>query len=100
MYKTTVTPDKGEPFEADIDYTIWSEVFTCPHCGSEVVFYDAAFNPKTGRVRDEFPCPTAEPTLTKRPLETTEGQGSDACWRHRRTHRDAAGRDPLAHRAR
>ena len=66
MYKTTVTPPNGKPFSADIDYTIWSEVFTCPHCGGEVVFYDAAFNPDTGRVREEFCCPACGAQLTKR----------------------------------
>ena len=42
-------PGHGKPFEAQIDFTIWSEVFTCPHCGGEVVFYDAAFNPDDGQ---------------------------------------------------
>ena len=69
MYKTTVTPDTGKPFEAQIDYTIWSEVFTCPHCGGEVVFYDAAFNPETGKVRDDFSCPACGAQLTKSGLE-------------------------------
>jgi hypothetical protein len=69
MYKTTVTPDKGRPFEADIDYTIWSQVFTCPHCGGEVVFYDVAFNPETGRVKDDFPCASCGAQLNKRSCE-------------------------------
>lgn len=70
MYKTTVTPERGEPFEADIDYAIWSEVFTCPHCGGEVVFYDVAFNPTSGTVRDVFRCPTCGTQLSKSSLET------------------------------
>ncbi|MDP7067576.1 MAG: DNA methyltransferase, partial [Acidimicrobiales bacterium] len=69
MYKTTVTPDEGRPFEADIDYTIWSQVFTCPHCGGEVVFYDVAFTPETGRVKDDFPCASCGAVTTKRQLE-------------------------------
>ncbi|MCY3960887.1 MAG: DNA methyltransferase [bacterium] len=69
MYRTTVTPKRGEPFEADIDYVVWSEVFTCPHCGGEVVFYDAAFNTATGRVRDQFECPSCGATLSKSSLE-------------------------------
>ena len=32
---------------ARIDYTVWSEVLTCPHCGSPVVFYDVAFDATT-----------------------------------------------------
>ncbi len=65
MYRTTVTLG-DESFEAGIDYTVWSEVFTCPHCGSEVVFYDVAFVPATGRVRDDFGCSACGAALTKR----------------------------------
>ena len=69
MYTTTVTPNKGKPFEASMDYVVWSEVFTCPHCGSEVVFYDAAFDADTGRVGDDFRCPSCGAALTKSTLE-------------------------------
>ena len=69
MYRSTVTPENGEPFEAAIDYVVWSEVFTCPHCGSEVVFYDVAFDPATGRVRDEFCCASCGAALGKSALE-------------------------------
>lgn len=54
---------------ARIDYTVWSEVFTCPHCGNEVVFYDVAFIEDTGRVRDEFHCSSCGAELTKDGLE-------------------------------
>lgn len=40
-----------------IDFTVWSEVFGCPECAGEVVFYDAAFDVSSKRVRDSFPCP-------------------------------------------
>ena len=69
MYRTTVTPENGESFEASIDYVVWSEVFTCPHCGGEVVFYDVAFVPATGRVRNEFFCSSCGAALGKRTLE-------------------------------
>jgi 16S rRNA G966 N2-methylase RsmD len=69
MYRTTVTPDSGEPFEADIDYVIWSEVFACPHCGGEVIFYDAAFNRQTLKVRDAFQCTSCGAQLNKRARE-------------------------------
>lgn len=52
MYETTHT--NGQP--ARIEYTIWSEVFTCPECGSAVVFYDVAYNPATGKVDEPFRC--------------------------------------------
>ena len=65
LYKTKVTDDRGNEFEADIDYTVWSEVFTCPHCGGEVVFYDVASVGTSGEVLHDFPCATCGVSLTK-----------------------------------
>lgn len=53
MYETTHT--NGEP--AKIEYTVWSEVFTCPECGEGVVFYDVAYNHENGKVEEPFDCP-------------------------------------------
>jgi len=64
MYETTHTDGRT----GRIDYTVWSEVFTCPHCGGEVVFYEAAFDAKTGRVKDSFRCPACGAGVTKRSL--------------------------------
>ena len=55
MYETTHT--NGQP--ARIEYTVWSEVFTCPECGSPIVFYEVAYNSKTGKVEEPFRCPGA-----------------------------------------
>ena len=52
-----------------IDYTVWSEVFSCPECAGEVVFLDEALDAETKRVRDEFPCPHCGATLSKKNLE-------------------------------
>jgi DNA modification methylase len=68
MYKTK-TPGGAD---ADIDYTVWSEVFTCPHCASAVVYYDGAFDQQTLSVQEEFPCSSCGATVGKRsspPLE-------------------------------
>lgn len=69
MYRTTVSRANGDTFEAAIDYVVWSEVFTCPHCGGEVVFYDVAFIRASGRVSDEFYCSSCGAALTKRQRE-------------------------------
>lgn len=66
MYRTTVTRQNGDSLEAEIDYVVWSEVFTCPHCGAEVVYYDVAFDADTGRVHDSFSCTSCGAVLTKR----------------------------------
>lgn len=39
-----------------INYVVWSDVFICPDCGGEIVFYDVAVDKEKGEVKDEFPC--------------------------------------------
>lgn len=48
-----------------INYTIWSDVFICPNCGEEIVFWDVAVNEKTGSVKDKFECPKCNIKLSK-----------------------------------
>ena len=48
-----------------INYTVWSDVLICPHCGEEIVFYNAAADPKTGKVSDNFICPKCQVKLKK-----------------------------------
>ena len=66
MYETLHTNGKTK---ARIDYTVWSEVFTCPDCAGEVVFLKEALDPDTKRVKDTFPCPHCQAELTKRAAE-------------------------------
>ena len=52
-----------------INYTIWSDVFSCPECGGEIIFWDVALDTNAGKVRDTFNCPSCSATLTKRSLD-------------------------------
>lgn len=52
-----------------INYTVWSEVFSCPSCAGEVVFLDEALDKETKRVRDSFPCPHCNTQLSKDNME-------------------------------
>ena len=66
LYKTKYS-GQNETFlidqEGDINYVIWSDVFICPHCGHEIVFWDAAVNgPK---INNEFPCPNCGAIVKK-----------------------------------
>lgn len=63
---TTFLKQKGK-----INYTVWSDVFVCPHCGSEVVFYDAAADPVTGKVSDSFACPKCNAQLKKKDCDNS-----------------------------
>ena len=50
---------------ARINYTVWSEVFSCPGCSGEVVFLAEALDQATMRTRDRFPCPHCSALLSK-----------------------------------
>lgn len=39
-----------------LNYTVYSDVFICPNCGEEIVFWDVAIDKKTGSVADTFKC--------------------------------------------
>jgi DNA modification methylase len=66
MYETLHTDGKTK---GRIEYTVWSEVFSCPSCAGEVVFLDEALDQETKRVKDNFPCPHCSVELTKAGLE-------------------------------
>ena len=69
MYETNHTEDYGFLSGLDqkgtINYTIWSDVFVCPQCSSEIVFADAAVDFKAGKVKDKFECPHCHALLSK-----------------------------------
>lgn len=52
-----------------INYTIWSDVLICPHCGEEIVFWDAAIEGNEGKVKDVFSCPHCGASMKKNDCE-------------------------------
>ena len=54
MYETLHSDGKTK---GRINFTVWSEVFTCPECAGEVNFVEEALDPTTKRVARCFPCP-------------------------------------------
>lgn len=52
-----------------ISSVIWSDVFVCPECATEFVFWDNAVDFKNGLILDEFSCPNCNAVLSKRNLE-------------------------------
>ncbi|MFB1485588.1 MULTISPECIES: DNA methyltransferase [unclassified Thiocapsa] len=82
MYETLHTDGRTK---GRIQYTVWSEVFTCPECAGEVNFLDEALDQVSKRVRDSFPCPHCSADLNKdrleRVLETRADPATDSAWR-------------------
>jgi len=52
-----------------INYVVWSDVFSCPECGEEIVFWEDAMDRTSWQVRSDFNCTHCEVSIGKRNLE-------------------------------
>jgi len=81
MYATLHSDGKTK---GRIEYTVWSEVFSCPECAGTVNFLDEALEEESKRVRDVFPCPHCGVELNKdrleRVLETRTDPATGQSW--------------------
>ena len=62
LYETVHTDKKTK---GRINYTVWSDVFLCPFCNNEYVFWDVAVNKDLGKVINEYSCPHCQALLNK-----------------------------------
>ena len=64
MYETLHTDGKAK---GRINYTVWSDVFICPECVEEFIFWDIAVKLGEGIVLKDFQCPNCGHWLSKTP---------------------------------
>ncbi|MBP2242638.1 DNA modification methylase [Cytobacillus eiseniae] len=62
------TKHNGDSF-GNVNYTVWSDVFYCPECNHELVFWDIAVKPSTQELKKEFKCLNCDSILNKRNLQ-------------------------------
>lgn len=70
MYKTRHTGNQHTSSGQNdtlgtINYTIYSDVFICPSCGKEIVFWDVAVVREEGKILDRFRCQNCGAELKK-----------------------------------
>lgn len=61
MYKSRI----GER-ESSMNYIIWSDVFVCHNCNSEIVLWDEAVDLINDEIKSDFPCPNCGATCGKK----------------------------------
>ena len=66
MYETLHTDGITK---AKINYTVWSDVFICSGCTSEIVFWNSAVDSDKGKVQDTFKCSSCNLDVNKKSLE-------------------------------
>lgn len=52
-----------------INYTVWSDVFGCPQCGGEIIFFNDYVDQETGKVLDEGECKHCSKVSNKKELD-------------------------------
>ena len=65
MYISESTPFS----KSEINFTIWSDVFFCPQCQGDIIFWEVARDEDSGEVQDSFPCPHCSASLKKASLD-------------------------------
>ena len=61
-----------------INYVVWSDTFSCPECGGEVVFWRDAVDVPEGKIRESFLCPHCSSALKKKDLNRQWEQKTDS----------------------
>jgi len=64
MYETLHSDENSK---GKVNFVIWSDVFVCPECTNDVIFWDAAVEVNIGTVLEDFPCPNCKTMLSKEP---------------------------------
>ena len=65
MYETNHVDSKGAPQKGIINYTVWSDVFVCPNCSKELIYWDVAVKKDRTGVSASFICPHCGSQLKK-----------------------------------
>lgn len=52
-----------------VNYVVWSDIFSCSECGSEITYWKHAIDQEEGKVLDSISCPSCKLEQTKRDLE-------------------------------
>jgi predicted RNA-binding Zn-ribbon protein involved in translation (DUF1610 family) len=52
-----------------VNYIVWSDVFICPECAREIVFWDVALDKSQRKLNSVFPCPHCAASLSKTSLD-------------------------------
>jgi len=66
MYETLHSDNTTK---AKINYVIWSDVFSCPQCSGDIVYWDEAVDDESGAIAKEFPCPSCDTVVSKQNLQ-------------------------------
>lgn len=53
-----------------INYIVWSDVFLCPECAGDIIYWSAAVDKENGKIFEDFKCPHCDADLGKDDLDS------------------------------
>jgi DNA modification methylase len=77
LYGTTCDRCGGP---ATIQYTIWSDVFECAECATELILWNLAFDPETDTLAETFQCPSCGREWRKAQLRRLRVEPVRTCY--------------------
>jgi predicted RNA methylase len=52
-----------------LDYSVWSDVFVCPHCATEMCYWDVSVDTKAWKIRKTLNCPNCGAEVRRNDLD-------------------------------
>jgi DNA modification methylase/rubredoxin len=77
IYETLHTDGKTK---GRINFTIWSDVYVCPQCNTEMTFWDVAVDQEHGKVQESWRCPKCQAELAKNPRCRSDTLRAEHSW--------------------
>lgn len=72
--ETLIGPRMGR-----INFVVWSDVFVCPSCAKEYVFWDVAVDKQGGKIFSQYNCPHCNAQIKKNDSEHAKVSFYDEC---------------------
>ncbi|GMB08093.1 DNA methyltransferase [Thermolongibacillus altinsuensis] len=69
MFETEHRLENGIIKKGKINYVVWSDVFICPNCSNELVYWDCVVDLDNNKMNDDFCCKHCGIELSKKELE-------------------------------
>ncbi|MGD6967817.1 DNA methyltransferase [Rossellomorea vietnamensis] len=68
MYTTEISDSNDKKQIVKTNYTVWSDVFSCPTCSSEIIYWDVAVDIEKQELNSKLRCNVCESEIDKRNL--------------------------------
>lgn len=66
LYEVDIENNSLFEEKGQINYSIWSDLFTCPYCKIEYTFWDEAVDFESKKVREKYVCPHCKSEINKK----------------------------------